>query len=544
MRQDAISRACNIFVLLTPHTEFIAVSAIIKQELVDTRAARPIAQQHTPSSSRATQDTVGIWIEMTDAALSDSHGEGLIRWAKAFVRGLDAIPSVKRVVIPCSQSAKPIISRLFSEMGEETENPRLITDKLVISAVTTGTSPLCTLRTWADRKRKRCKERLESFNSTINPLTWPRSVLALAKESPSSLGLAVLSVARIGRLVVTAIGFGLSELVRPLVRHIPSTAEAMAYSANREFRGVTWIIPNPGWPAAPLLKGRKLLNIADIVYREFPLPGVSTAELEEHAKTLRLNAAAADKIICFSHHVARRHISAVLPEAGPKTVVIPHAPFETFPVDASAGDPRRRLAMALRHHFSTTLPHRHFCDFPFEEVDYLVVSSKCRPYKNYAGVLEAYERVLRRARRNVKLIVTAHLSGNTELSAMLHQKGLVFDVAEATNLPDDIHRLLLANAKLLIIPTLFEGGMPFGFAEAVGQGTPCVMAKIPAVKETLQSDELSGTEYFQPTDTTALSEAILHVLDNRDAVLARQQVIRERLMERTWRDVAAEYLSP
>ena len=64
------------------------------------------------------------------------------------------------------------------------------------------------------------------------------------------------------------------------------------------------------------------------------------------------------------------------------------------------------------------------------------------------------------------------------------------------------------------------------------------------MKETLQSDELSGTEYFQPTDTTALSEAILHVLDNRDAVLARQQVIRERLMERTWRDVAAEYLSP
>jgi glycosyltransferase involved in cell wall biosynthesis len=187
--------------------------------------------------------------------------------------------------------------------------------------------------------------------------------------------------------------------------------------------------------------------------------------------------------------------------------------------------------------------NRHYCDFPFEDVEYLLVSSKCRPYKNYAGVIQAYEHVLRRFRRNLKLIVTGHLSGQPELVAELRRKGLVFDVIEATNVPDHVHSLLLANAQMLVIPTLFEGGMPFGFCEAIGMGTPCVMSRIPVVEETLTQEELATCEYFDPTDVSAMTRAILHVLDNREQVLARQSVIRERLLCRTWSDVAREYLA-
>lgn len=496
----------------------------------------PIAERLVP--------TVGIWMEMTDAALADSHGEGLVRWARAFIRGVDRLAEVKRIVIPCSHSAQPIVERLFSEACIDDDSFALISKKLVIAPLTSGDSLWSRLRVWADRKRKRAKERLESLQVTANPLSWPGSLLTLAKESPSSLGLILLSVSRLTKILTATLSLGLTGAVRPLIRRLRSPSESLAEAANRAYPEISWVIPNPGWAASSQLAGRKIVNIADIVYREFPLPGVSAAELEQHAESLVRNAEAADKIVCFSEHVAQRHIRTTLPAEASKTVVIPHAPFPSVRPALTPAESRRKLGDALRHHFSTLLPNRHYCDFPFEDVDYLFVSSKCRPYKNYAAILEAYEHVLRRSRRNVKLIVTAHLSGNAELASLLHHRGLVFDVAEATNVPDEVHTLLIQNARMLIIPTLFEGGMPFGFCEAVGLGTPCVLSRIPVVEETLTRDELTSPEYFDATDTAAMTQAILHVLDNRQSVLERQEAIRQRLMARTWQDVAAEYLAP
>lgn len=202
-----------------------------------------------------------------------------------------------------------------------------------------------------------------------------------------------------------------------------------------------------------------------------------------------------------------------------------------------------RLAADLRGHFSKPKPHRYFCDFPFESVDYLVVSSKCRPYKNYAAILHAYEDILRRHRRDLKLMVTGHLSGNPDLAAILHLRGLVFDVVEATNLPEDVHTRLIQHARCLVIPTLFEGALPFGFAEAVSLGTPVAMARIPVVEEVLTADDLAATEYFRPGDVAAMTRSILHVLDKPGAVLDRQQRIVAGLEQRTWADVAADYLA-
>lgn len=515
-----------------------------KEEEKSPHPANHSSSYFRAAAGKPSSAIVGLWIELSEAALADSYGEGLIRWSRAFVRGLDQLPDVQRIIIPCAKSAQPQLIRLFSDAAEDDRPSALISKKLEFPALIAGNSLLSRVRSWADRKRKRSKERLESLEVTPNPLTWPHALLALAKESPSSLGLLLLSCGRLAKILTTTIGLGLSEAIRPFVRHIASPGELLARKANQAFPNTTWILPNPGWPSSSLLRGRKLLNIADIVYREFPLPGVSATELELHAESLMLNAVAADKIICFSQHVARKHIAQAIPAASHKTVVVPHAPFPTRPPAMTAEESRKRLGNALRQHFTTSLPSRHYCDFPFEAVDYLVVSSKCRPYKNYAAVLDAYEYVLRRARRNVKLIVTAHLSGNPELREQLCQHGLVFDVAEATNLPDEIHTLLIQNAKMLVVPTLFEGGMPFGFSEAVGLGTPCAMPLIPAVEEALHPDELSGQDFFRPTDTDSLTRSILHILDNRDAVLAKQQNTRARLLRRTWRDVASEYLAP
>ena len=59
---------------------------------------------------------------------------------------------------------------------------------------------------------------------------------------------------------------------------------------------------------------------------------------------------------------------------------------------------------------------------------YMLVSSQVRPYKNYKRLLKAFDAVLRRHRRNIKLVVTGDLNSNEDLLLFLQERGLVFDV--------------------------------------------------------------------------------------------------------------------
>jgi glycosyltransferase involved in cell wall biosynthesis len=87
------------------------------------------------------------------------------------------------------------------------------------------------------------------------------------------------------------------------------------------------------------------------------------------------------------------------------------------------------------------------------------------------------------------------------------------------------------------------GCLPAAFSEAVALGTPVAMAGSPATRETLTADELATAEYFDAERSVdGIASAILHALDHRDEVRARQQAILARLANRTWDDVAADML--
>ena len=171
-----------------------------------------------------------------------------------------------------------------------------------------------------------------------------------------------------------------------------------------------------------------------------------------------------------------------------------------------------------------------------------MVSSQVRPHKNYKRILEVYDAILRRHRRNIKLVVTGNLDSDHELAFFLQEKGLVFDVIQSWNVGEDLHSRLIRHAELIVIPTIFEGGMPFAFAESVGMGTPCAFSRIPVFTESLTEQELAGPEVFNPRDSGSIERTILHVLDHRDEVLKRQKLVIERLSQRTWTNVAEECL--
>jgi hypothetical protein len=69
------------------------------------------------------------------------------------------------------------------------------------------------------------------------------------------------------------------------------------------------------------------------------------------------------------------------------------------------------------------------------------------------------------------------------------------------------------------------------------------MARSPATRETLTADELAAAEYFDADGgADGVASAILHALDQRAEVQARQRAILARLANRTWSDVAAAML--
>lgn len=487
--------------------------------------------------------TVGIWIELDPAVLLDCRGEGLIRWLRNFISGVDTLPAVKTVVIPCSQEASPIIRKLFLAATRGPGEEELISRKLLVKEFLWQSSRFDWLKAWLQKKLARCETRLDHLRETVNapgPLTATFRRLVSKPRTPRR----VLETVAIGGEAIWLMALRrLFLTLRRVAFPVDDPFSRLAREASRAFPNATWVIANPAWRRGSELRGRKLVTIADLAYREFHFEGFSERELQSHHERVAKNASSADKIICFSSHVCSRHLAGVLPDRECQKVrVVRHAPMLPEPCSGNKEDSRQQLAVGLRRIFTSVRIHRHYCDFPFERMRYVLVSSKVRPYKNYQRLLEVYESLLRHRRRNLKLVVTGNLDGNQQLSRWICEKGLVFDVVQATNVDEELHSRLIRHAELVIIPTLFEGGMPFGFAEAVGLGTPCAFSRIPAFEESLTTEELAEPEVFDPCRTDAMEQAVLYVLDHRQEVLRRQRMVVERLRQRTWANVAEEYL--
>ena len=203
------------------------------------------------------------------------------------------------------------------------------------------------------------------------------------------------------------------------------------------------------------------------------------------------------------------------------------------------------LYCRLKHSQSTwtsRLPHGYVCDFPFDEVPYLFVSSQIRPNKNFFNLLKAYEFVLRRRYRNLKLVITGDLiAEGLGLKGLIHERGLDLDVVSLPNIPLDVHAAFYHLATLTIVPTLFEGGFPFQFSESMSVGTPVVMSDIAATRELLP-DNLVERMLFDPTDPHSMAARIEWALDNCAALFDLQKPFYEDMQTRTWDKVANEYL--
>ncbi len=187
----------------------------------------------------------------------------------------------------------------------------------------------------------------------------------------------------------------------------------------------------------------------------------------------------------------------------------------------------------------------YFADFPFQDVNYVAVSTQDRPTKNIAIVIEAVRRLIRHECSNVKLFMTTILHENDPGCAVpdaLREARLQLDAVSMPNLPKAEHAAFYHCAAVTVHPAIFEGGaMAFPFPEFVGLGTPCLMARGPHSREMLKSFPELEPWVFDPYDTDGLVKLIRETIADRARVLTAQLASFERMRQRPWAQVADEY---
>ena len=467
-----------------------------------------------------TPATVGLWLEFDAAGPAMLSGDGRVRHARGLVAGLDALPGVKAILVPCLPADVEAMTALFADAARP---GRLLSDKLRVMPAGRDPALRRAVIAWAERRRDGWRDRLAGLGATGSPWSW-RAALAKLAEDPTRRAFA--APRRIIKLAKLMLRLKAAELVLAAVRRLPPPQASVVADLRRRGMWTPWIVLPAETASARRLRGPRILDLGG----GLPVRGLPLTRL----------ARAAVALAAPSEHAADLAADAL---AGRPCHVIPPAPLPMAVAPASEEDSRRRLGDDLRGLFTgdEMRPlHRHFCDFPFERVEYLVASL---PGGAAGPLLTAFAAVLRRHRRNLKLFLDGRLPRGGEVLDEVESLGLSFDVAEAAGLGEAARARLLRHARAVVVADGEAACLPPVFSEAVAAGTPVVMGRLAAVREVVTPEELAPAEYFDPGCGEAeLVRAIVHALDHRDAVLARQRAILSRLSTRTWADVAADVL--
>ena len=179
-------------------------------------------------------------------------------------------------------------------------------------------------------------------------------------------------------------------------------------------------------------------------------------------------------------------------------------------------------------------------NFAFEDARYIIISTRNRGYKNILRVVEAANILVRQRQFNVKVLLTGYF--DKDIEDYVTDKCLQYDVIPLFHVPADIHAYLYYLAGVCVHPSFFEGGFPFVFSESLSVGTPVILANVPTVTEAIDP-AINGDFLFDRYPATNIADKIQYALENRDQLLNRQQELLAVMKERTWMDVANEYVT-
>ncbi|HJW72362.1 MAG TPA: glycosyltransferase family 1 protein [Geothrix sp.] len=262
-----------------------------------------------------------------------------------------------------------------------------------------------------------------------------------------------------------------------------------------------------------------VMNLADIQHEHFP-EFFSPEELLKRRRRFRESAQAA-AAICVADEWTRRDILAHIPVSPDKVHAIPLAP--TWNLEEA---PNVTAAAECATAFG--LPQA-FAFYP----------AQTWAHKNHARLLEA-------------LAALKAVGVTVPLACCGHQNEHFSEIrrcASGLGLEDQVHwlglrseaevRALYMASRLVVVPTLFEGGPGIPVLEAMAFQKPLAASRVCGIPEAVGEDAL----LFDPLDPADMAAAIRKLWQDEAFALELAVRAKVRISHRTWAKTSAAYLA-
>jgi alpha-1,3-rhamnosyl/mannosyltransferase len=286
---------------------------------------------------------------------------------------------------------------------------------------------------------------------------------------------------------------GYSRLT-PLLRQIPGAYQARRWLEQKRFdqaraHGIDLYHEPSLWPLA--FDGPTVITLHDLTHLHYP-ETQPPARLQEIERRLATGVRQAQVILTDSQAIADEAQSCFgLPAE--RFVVAPLGVAERFhPRDAHTIDP------VLKAHAVTAR-------------EYFLCVGTLEPRKNLRLALRAHALLPEAVRQRFPLLIVGMAGWQREqFSAELRQALANGHVCLLGYLPDEHLAQLLAGARALIFPSLYEGfGLPV--LEAMASGTPVVLTRASAMPEVAGD----AGNYIEPDNADGLRDALIRLLDDQ-----------------------------
>ena len=312
-----------------------------------------------------------------------------------------------------------------------------------------------------------------------------------------------------------------------------------------------WYCPTAFWPSVSKLDQPRLICVPDVLLSDFAasFSAIGGDRMLEMFRQIERVIADGRHFVTYSAHVKYETLVrrfGVAPEA---VDVVPHGAARLEPLITIVGTPDQRAATDAfcRDVLASTL---RTASTPLrvgalgESTRFLFYASQFRPQKNIVNLLRACEYLLRRRFVGCKLVLTGNPELSPEIVECLTQLRLQEEVVFLQRLSSQQLAACYRLAALAINPSLFEGGLPFTFSEAVSVGTPAVMASIPVTLDAIRDPELREWMLFNPYDWKDMAARVEWALANRDKLLQRQRAYFDTtIAPRSWDHALDEYVA-
>jgi glycosyltransferase involved in cell wall biosynthesis len=171
---------------------------------------------------------------------------------------------------------------------------------------------------------------------------------------------------------------------------------------------------------------------------------------------------------------------------------------------------------------------------------YLFYPAAFRLYKNHVALVECLHVLRERGEDWADVVFTGITEPSAELSETIHR----YDLADRVHILGKVDRATLGAlykcAFATVVPTLYEQGS-FPVYEAIHWQCPVAASDIPPLREQCQSMG-DAMLYFDPYSVEAIADSVVSIRKNRDGIQREQWAASRQLWERTWDDVAAEWI--